>query len=785
MQKHRITKNQKKTKSNILRALTVTVSLVVLTGAPSANVYADTTVGDADNYIISFDNDSAGYGNFYVNDENGGNDWSTQTDKAPGTTGVTTITSDAGSTIIQSVNPTDTTGSITTNKTTFNATGITTEKDLSVAGTITMGGATVATQTYVNSQGFATTSSMNSADATLQTNITNEASARITADSSLQTQIDNRVVIGSAATLGSLNNSNGGITNAGSITGVTNLTASGVISSNSLSTGTVNSTTISNSGNTGTGSLSVTNNATVGGTLGVTGNTSLSTVSTSGLATLNSASVTNGLTVGGSSTLNGATAINNTLTVNAGGGATELSVGTNSLTMAGTTNINNSVNSATNINTGTSTGAVTIGNAQNTVGMLGGTNTIGNAGSSVNTMTGASNTVTATGANSISAATTNTLTGGTGNSITATTGNNAITATTGSNTISANDDDQANTLSALGTNGTNNLTANATSGSNNIEAYNNRIGVATANSINTIGNTSAGTTVSATGGNSYMTVANGTASLRSGSGATASGLTTTSTGSTLSTDSATLSSELNGVGDNASRQNIAGAEYVNRLEGNTLINGNTYINGTLVYTSNTSANTTVTSGVSVLSDASQATNGQVSISNIGGTGATVDANGKISTGIVGQSTASVTLTNGLGNTHGLIVTESQATMSGGTHSSSLTLADNGATFSNAQTGRPIQVHGVDDGTADYDAVNVRQLASGVAMAAGLAALPQVEPGKRFGVAAGTGIYMDKISVAVGLSARFLDSLVVKGGISMVPSYGQFNQVGNIGIGYSW
>lgn len=585
----------------------------------------------------------------------------------------------------------------------------------------------------------------------------------------------NSLVVSSAngtTVTGGLDNSGDGITNAGAISGASDISASGT---------------------TTTGELSVTNDATIGGTLGVTGNTSLSTVSTSGQATLNSASVTNSLTVSGTSTLNGAATISNTLEVNSGGGATELSVGTATVTMAGTTNINNNVNSATNINTGTSTGVVTIGNAQNTVGMLGGTNTIGNAGSSANTMTGASNTVTATGANSISGATNslsattgaNTITGQTGNTVTATTGGNDIIATTGSNTLSANAADQSNTLSATGTNGVNNLTANATSGTNNIEAYNNRIGVATANSINSIGNTSTGTTVTATGGNSYMSVSNGTASLRSGSGATASGLTISSTANTLSNTSTALSAELNGTGDDASRQNIAGATYVNRLEGNTLINGNTYINGTLAFTSNTSANTTVTSGVSVLSDATQATNGQMSISNTGGTGATVDANGKISTGIVAQSTASVTLTNGLGNTHGLIVTESQTTISGGTHSSSLTLADNGATFSNAQTGKPIRVHGVDDGTADFDAVNIRQMASGIAMAAGLAALPQVEPGKRFGIAAGSGIYMDKISVAVGLSARFLDSLVVKGGISMVPSYGQFNQVGNIGIGYSW
>ena len=56
------------------------------------------------------------------------------------------------------------------------------------------------------------------------------------------------------------------------------------------------------------------------------------------------------------------------------------------------------------------------------------------------------------------------------------------------NTISALYAGGTNTIQALGTNGTNNLTANATTGTNNIEAYTNNIGVATANSVNTIGN---------------------------------------------------------------------------------------------------------------------------------------------------------------------------------------------------------------------------------------------------------------------------------------------------------
>ena len=45
-----------------------------------------------------------------------------------------------------------------------------------------------------------------------------------------------------------------------------------------------------------------------------------------------------------------------------------------------------------------------------------------------------------------------------------------------------------NTLNAINTNGSNNLNANATTGTNNVETKTNKIGVATASSINTIGN---------------------------------------------------------------------------------------------------------------------------------------------------------------------------------------------------------------------------------------------------------------------------------------------------------
>ena len=62
---------------------------------------------------------------------------------------------------------------------------------------------------------------------------------------------------------------------------------------------------------------------------------------------------------------------------------------------------------------------------------------------------------------------------------------------------------------------------------------------------------------------------------------------------TLPSNTQELSAALNNVGDDTSRANLAGTTYINRMEGNTLVNGNMYINGTLGYTSNASATTSV------------------------------------------------------------------------------------------------------------------------------------------------------------------------------------------------
>lgn len=104
-----------------------------------------------------------------------------------------------------------------------------------------------------------------------------------------------------------------------------------------------------------------------------------------------------------------------------------------------------------------------------------------------------------------------------------------------------------------------------------------------------------------------------------------------------------------------------------------------------------------------------------SISNIAqgeiGQTATITSTGAIvmATGTASTAQASLTLTNGIGNTHGIVVEEAKTVLSGGTRSTSLVLDDNGAKFSDSATGEAVVVGGVADGVEANDAVNRRQL----------------------------------------------------------------------------
>jgi hypothetical protein len=152
------------------------------------------------------------------------------------------------------------------------------------------------------------------------------------------------------------------------------------------------------------------------------------------------------------------------------------------------------------------------------------------------------------------------------------------------------------------------------------------------------------------------------------------------------------------------------------------------------------------------------------IANNGSARMIADENGKIvvndGTDTTTGTTASMYVTNSAGNVHGLVVQETKTTLSGGTNSASMTLDDRGATFSNPVDGSPIQVHGVADGTAPFDAVNVRQLYSG--LAAVLASTPDIAlaPG-RTGMAVGMGGYGGYNAIGLGFGHMYENGVTLK------------------------
>ena len=145
-----------------------------------------------------------------------------------------------------------------------------------------------------------------------------------------------------------------------------------------------------------------------------------------------------------------------------------------------------------------------------------------------------------------------------------------------------------------------------------------------------------------------------------------------------------------------------------------------------------------------------------------------------------------------GATHGLVVGTSSTTLSGGTNSTTMTLDNNGATFSNPATGGPAQVHGVANGTSTFDAVNVGQLnhlqtrmSGGIAATAALTMIPQVEPGKNFSIGAGGAGYGGQGGFAAGASMRFSENFTARAGIGIAPGSGGTQLVGGAGVAYSW
>lgn len=420
-------------------------------------------------------------------------------------------------------------------------------------------------------------------------------------------------------------------------------------------------------------------------------------------------------------------------------GASSVNVTTPSLNLNGS---NTAINGVTSINAGggsvelqVTSGQVSSTAAFTQVGATAvtGVTTINTTGASNTTIGGVNNTTRIQGAvnqvdgvtNTMAASGTNTITATSGNTIQTSVGDNQIIASAGANNLTAGSN---NTLTAgidntLGAGRNNSLTA---VGSNNLSAASN---VLTATSVNSI------------------------------------------------------QGPVNNIGTASVSANTLG----NALVGTTVTARAG--NATQVL-ANGSANTTVTTALPVSSGlvgATVAPSSQVLLSNAGGT--TVDAHGKIlRAGAEGYEapttpTAALTVTNGYGNTHGLVVSESQTTLSGGTQSSSLALTDRAATFSNAQTGAPITVTGVANGRADFDAVNVRQFAGAIAAVTAQANIPALNAGQDRNFGIGLGHFMGKSALAMGLTVRGSGNAVYKATLSSGLSTGTTKAV--LGVGASW
>lgn len=192
-----------------------------------------------------------------------------------------------------------------------------------------------------------------------------------------------------------------------------------------------------------------------------------------------------------------------------------------------------------------------------------------------------------------------------------------------------------------------------------------------------------------------------------------------------------------------SPQPIAGQQInnntgINNSTGNIVNNNGLNISSGSV-TNNTGNNSGSGSATNNFGMNSSTTGGTVA-NNIGG----ISGNGNV-TNTIGQNNGTGIATNSFGTGTGVTNNfignnnpNSSVQLDGGP--SRMTLNGNGATFSNASTGGPIQVHGVADGSSPHDAVNVRQLFGGVA--ASMATAPTVtnmKPGDA-GVGVGFGQY---------------------------------------------
>ena len=507
-------------------------------------------------------------------------------------------------------------------------------------------------------------------------------------------------------------------------------------------TGNTSLSTLNTSGLATLNSVSVTNNTsiggneTVGGTLSVTGNTNLSTLATSGLATLNSVSVTNNSSIGGNETVGGTLAVtgNTSLsTLNTSGLATLNSASiTNNATVGGTL----SVTGNTSLSTLTTSGAASLNSvaiANNAT--VGGTLNVAGAA----TLNGP-----ATINNSLSVDSNGTAAGGHTFFIN---GSGVSMASQSDSGMSYTDHSVKNSITV-----------------GDDRYYTNKDGAVSSQTYGTIVTgrmyVDGDLTV-----NGYLTSTNPNS---------ASGIVVNNSGVSVDglNNSVGLFADSNidvsdGRGSLLLQEDTASLTVVNpvnnQAHGLTVGTRETVLNNGTDYTTLTLND----SGATLTADRNATS---------------TDGRGELS---LQENSASLTVVNpDTNHTHGIIVGTDQTVISGGTSSTMLTLNDNGATFSDDATGRPVRVTGIADGKHRYDAVNYGQLQkaySGIAAVSAMSAIPDPVPGKKFSVGLGVGTYMEEEALAVGFKGDIAENIRVTSGIGM----SRDRAVLNAGIGFSF
>jgi hypothetical protein len=161
--------------------------------------------------------------------------------------------------------------------------------------------------------------------------------------------------------------------------------------------------------------------------------------------------------------------------------------------------------------------------------------------------------------------------------------------------------------------------------------------------------------------------------------------------------------------------------------------------------------------------------------DVAGNGAQVTLNG-----------ANASLVNA--TNHGVVVSETQTMITGGTSSTHLLLDDAGVTFSNTLTGGAAKVTGVADGTSTFDAVNYGQLqaqdrlmSAGIAATTAMANMPALEQGKSFAIGVGVGHFNGASALALSGNYRIAPNSVFRASVGL---NGRSNAYG-AGASFSW